>query len=78
MDGQQFIEEAQEAIANLFPGTKPSDWYAVWQVKVLQNNKAMLSTDVIDGKYIEVTYNGDEREMYVDTYSHSSNDVVSM
>lgn len=42
--------------------------YVVWFVKVLQNWKAMVSTDLPDGRYYEVTYNGDKGEAYVDTY----------
>ncbi|MHC8464501.1 DUF6275 family protein [Weissella tructae] len=76
MDGQEFINIAQRNLANRFPNTTPNDWYTVWQVRVLQNNKALLSTDVFDGKYVEVTYNGDKQEMYIDVYGHETNTVV--
>lgn len=49
------------------------DLYVVWQVKVLQNNKCLISTDVVNGYYWEVTYNGDKREMYVDMYHKVKN-----
>lgn len=47
--------------------------YVVWFVKVLQNWKALVSTNLPDGKYYEVTYNGDEAEAYVDTYVKERN-----
>lgn len=50
--------------------------YVVWFVKVLQHWKALVSTDRPDGKYYELTYNGDKRETYVDEYTKSKNTVV--
>lgn len=52
------------------------DVYVVWQVKVLQNNKALLSTNISDGMYYECTYNGDKDEMYVDCYKKWENFCV--
>lgn len=52
------------------------DVYVVWQVKVLQNNKALLSTNLSDGMYYECTYNGDKDEMYVDCYKKWENFCV--
>lgn len=46
----------------------PDDVFVVWQVKVLQNFKALLSTEMRDGMYYELTYNGDEDELYLDVY----------
>lgn len=44
--------------------------------KTLQNSKALASTNVPDGMYYELTYNGDKRELYVDAYSRQANFVV--
>ena len=44
------------------------DVYVVWCCKTLQNNKALLSTTLPDGLYYEFTYNGDEKELYMDVY----------
>lgn len=51
----------------------PEDVYVVWQVKVLQNFKALLSTKMSDGMYYELTYNGDEDELYLDVYKKWTN-----
>ena len=54
------------------------DVYVVWLVKVLQNNKALLSTTVPDGMYYEVTYNGDKGQVYVDAYKKWKNFTVNL
>lgn len=48
----------------------------VWSSKVLQNNKALLSTTLPDGCYYEATYNGDKDEMYIDVYKKWENICV--
>lgn len=52
--------------------------YVVWLSNTLQNNKALLSTPVQDGRYFEVTYNGDKEEFYVDTYVKENNSKISL
>lgn len=47
--------------------------YVVWCCKTLQNQKALLSTDLPDGMYYEVTYNGDKNELYLDAYKKMKN-----
>ncbi|WP_288746332.1 DUF6275 family protein [uncultured Enterococcus sp.] len=49
------------------------DVFVAWNVKVLQNNKALLSTTLFDGMYYEVTYNGDKKEFYFDAYKKFEN-----
>lgn len=49
------------------------DVYVVWFAKTLQNWKALLSTNVSDGMYYEVTYNGDKKETYLDAYKKWEN-----
>ena len=49
------------------------DVYVVWFCKTLQNWKAMVSTNVSDGMYYEVTHNGDKGETYVDVYKKWEN-----
>lgn len=50
--------------------------YIVWFCKTLQNWKALASTDVPDGRYYEVTYDGEKCQAYVDTYEKADNRVV--
>lgn len=50
--------------------------YIVWLCKILQNNKALVSTTVEDGMYYEITYNGDKDEIYFDAYKKCENICV--
>lgn len=50
----------------------PTDMYVVWFCKTLQNWKALVSGVNIK-EYIEVTYNGDKKEIYVDVYKKACN-----
>ena len=54
------------------------DVYTVWKCKALQNWKYMISTTLPDGMYYELTYNGDKREWYLDTYKKFENKVIPM
>ena len=48
--------------------------FIVWMSKVLQNNKALVSTTLDnDTRYYEITYNGDKDEIYFDCYSKDVN-----
>ncbi len=49
------------------------DVFVVWNCKTLQNNKALLSTTLLDGMYYEITYNGDKKEIYFDAYKKFQN-----
>lgn len=50
--------------------------YVVWFCKTLQNWKALLSTTLPDGKYYEVTFNGDKQELYLDVYVKLENKCI--
>lgn len=52
------------------------DVYVVWFCKTLQNWKALLSNNVRDGMYYEITHNGDKNETYVDVYKKWENYAV--
>jgi hypothetical protein len=43
---------------------------------VLGNMKALLSTNLPDGKYYEVTYNKEKREMYTDCYVRLKQHII--
>ena len=57
-------------------GVNIEDVFIVWISKVLQNNKAMLSTTMQGSPYYEITFNGDRNEFYIDKYIKESNRVV--
>lgn len=54
------------------------DVFVVWQSKVLQNNKALVSTILFDGMYYELTYNGDKQEIYLDAYKKWENKCIKV
>ena len=54
------------------------DVIVAWNVKVLQNNKALLSTTLFDGMYYEITYNGDKQEFYFDAYKKFENKCIKV
>lgn len=77
-----FIEKAKNAVVNYFNDRvektdnfkiTQKDIYVVWFCKTLQNWKALLSTNVEDGMYYELTYNGDKNELYLDAYKKWEN-----
>lgn len=71
----EFLEKAKKLAGDLID-VSPEDMYVVWFAKTLQNWKALVSTDVVDDHYFEVTYNGDKKEAYVDLYIKESNVAV--
>lgn len=83
MGEQEFVKRCKEELVRLvnqkkvspmIKDIKESDLYVVWLTKVLQNNKALLSTNIDgDGLYFEVTFNGDKQEFYFDVYKKQEN-----
>jgi hypothetical protein len=50
--------------------------FIVWKCKTLQNWKYLISSDLLDGMYYELTYNGDSKEWYLDAYKKFENKVI--
>lgn len=50
--------------------------YTVWKAKALQNWKYLISSNLYDGMYYELTYNGDKDEWYLDAYKKFENRVI--
>jgi hypothetical protein len=77
-----FTKIAKQAVIDYFNSHSDgktitaSEVYIVWMCKTLQNNKALLSTNVPDGMYYEFTWNGDKSEGYLDAYKKCANIVV--
>lgn len=87
-DADDFTTKAKELVSETFnfqfvdgenehtERTKPQHFYVVWFAKTLGNWKALVSTDIVDGLYWEITHNGAKQETYVDTYKKLQNHVV--
>ena len=84
MDNKKFVELAVGLVEDClidvleYEDADTIDIYVVWLSKTLQNNKALLSTDKSDGRYYEITYNGDKDEFYVDMYKKEMNRAVTI
>lgn len=50
--------------------------YIVWKSKILKNWKYLISTNLYDGMYYELTFNGDSNEWYLDAYKKFDNKVI--
>ena len=57
---------------------EPPDFevYVVWFCKTLQNWKALVSSNLPDQMYYEVTYDGEKGQTYIDAYKKFDNMVV--
>lgn len=87
MDSDIFIDMARVVVAKYlndsdieemnFEDVK-KDTFVVWSSKTLQNNKAMIGTDLKSGYYFEVTHNGDKKEIYLDAYRKEENRSYSI
>ena len=86
MEFGKFVRKAVGAVVDYFNSQVDStdkngkiseeDVFVVWCCKILQNNKALLSTRVPDGMYYEFTWNGDQGEGYLDAYKKWKNVLV--
>lgn len=50
--------------------------YIVWKCKILRNCKYLLSSTLFDGRYYELTYNGEASEWYLDAYKKFENRII--
>ena len=87
MDNQKFVDLAKKTVCDYAnehldntDGVQISEneVYVVWSCKILQNNKALLSTTLHDGMYYELTYNGEKGELYVDAYKKFENRCIKI
>lgn len=84
---KEFISVAKQtvfdmAVEGLDPTDKVeftlNDVYVTWFGFILGNMKALLSTTLTDGKYYEVTYNAEKKEIYADCYVKIKQTIVDM
>ena len=87
MDNHIFINKCKAIVANYANDNldksdkreiNAEDVYVVWSCKTLQNNKALLSTNLLDGMYYELTFNGDKKEIYFDAYKKWENKCIKL
>lgn len=83
MDNGKFIEICKNEVvkytnSHLDKKISSDNVYVVWLTKALQNNKALLSTTLLDGMYYELTYNGDKNELYIDVYKRFENKELTL
>lgn len=88
MDERVFIDFAKNTVVDYFNNRADTtdkngkitkdDVFVVWFCKTLQNSKALLSTNVSDGMYYELTYNGDKKEAYLDAYKKWQNMLIKV
>ena len=75
MDNEAIIIVENYVMEHLDKGDPEPEFetYIVWKCKALQNWKYLISTDLQDGMYYELTYNGDKKEWYLDAYKKFEN-----
>lgn len=78
-----FLEKAKELVIDYFnrevektdtSSIKVDDVYVVWHCSLLGNHKCLISTNVPDGMYYEITYNSAKGEIYLDAYKKWKNE----
>ena len=68
---------SNKTLATKFGEINTRKVFVVWQVKAIQNNKALLGVNVEDdGMYFEFTWNGEAGEGYLDVYKKQKKVVV--
>lgn len=83
MDNERFISLCKLSVKDYYLSNhnsllSSSNIYVVWSCKTLQNNKALLSTNISDGMYYEITFNGDKNELYLDAYKKQFNQCIKL
>ena len=59
-----------------YPDAMEFEVAIVWACYILGNEKYLITTNLPDGKYYEVTYNKPKNEMYLDEYIKVHNEGV--
>lgn len=87
MTNKEFLKLCKKTVVDYFNNRSEKtdkftisedDVYIVWICKALQNHKALVSTNVSDGMYYELTYNGDKKELYLDAYKKWENKCIKV
>lgn len=87
MSNDKFLELCKKTIVDYFNNRveitdnmkiTENNVFIVWSCKTLQNNKALVSTNISDGMYYELTYNGNKKELYLDAYKKWENKCIEI
>ena len=87
MSSEEFIKYAKDIVYDYAKSQidktddvkfSAEDVYVVWYNFTLGNSKALLSTNLPDGMYYEVTYNVNRDEIYFDAYKKWINRCISL
>lgn len=87
MGSDEFLRWCKKEVADYFNTNadktdnkriSEEDVFIVWYCKTLQNHKCLASTDVPDGMYYELTFNGDSGLLYFDAYKKWKNVVIGV
>lgn len=78
MGSKEFLEICKEHIIEYKDkadntSLSVENMYVVWHCKTLQNYKTLLTTNIPDGMYYELTFNGNKNELYMDVYKKWQN-----
>lgn len=85
VNSDEYLLKAKALVTQNFNKTYPDlrypavsgHFYVVAFMKTLQNWKALVSTDLLNGHYWEVTYDGAKNQSYVDRYIKAENVCVT-
>lgn len=78
MGNNEFLNICTKMVKDYYKHIIDIDIYVVWSCKTLQNNKALLSTNIKGCAYFEITYNGDKKEFYFDAYYKEVNKCIKL
>lgn len=60
-----------------YPNGITFELHTVWKCYILGDMKFLITSDLPDGKYFEVTYSAEKQEFYLDAYVRIYNEAVS-
>lgn len=73
-----YDQMVKEGVLDAHPTFSLDEVYVVWFAYTLGNWKALCSTSLPDGRYYEVTYHGQRKVAFVDTYVKVDNAEVEI
>ena len=84
MNSEEFISKSKEIVTkyvlnmNRGKGIHIFCVMVVWKGYILENQKALITTDLRDGMYYEVTYNAQKNEIDLNAYKKLENKCINL